>query len=258
MEFNKAKSIRYYRKNINIKFNYSVLITLKSKPIIKDSDIRLYKVFQKTEVTFNKKEVIELYKAYGNHYTKYTTSEIIYETNMDGIVNYIRDKLGNNNIYYDAETDRDCYFNSKGIAPNDLPDDYKFTTKVIIQNEDTELITKRSNKEQGFIKKSNELKSNVKIFKHFIEPTIQPICDEFGLTITNNVLYFKDSDSFMKFFTTALKEIIVKRFEEAGVTVNVPECIGSPNAHSLYKCETMFRSCDFRIMEGDDAIEIEQ
>lgn len=248
MEFHKLPDKKYYV--FDGCRDYSGLSVRKTKPIIKDSESKLYKIFQKTLVTFNKEELVDLYKEYGtNHYQSYT-NKTVYYIEIYNIVNWLRKHLNNNKIYYDSTNDySDANTYKSNVAPEDLPDDATKIFKVIILTEDAELITKRTEKEKNFIKISDGIKSDKKIYKHFIRPTLQSIFDEFGLKAGDECVYFENKDNLVKFIKKAIREIIVKRFEDAGITVTVDKNFGDTRSGYIYGTDTIFQSKDFHIIE---------
>lgn len=250
MEFHKIPDKKYYVFTNDR--DYSGLTVRKTKPIIKDSESKLYKIFQKTLVTLNKEELMEVYSESGtNHYQSYT-GKTFYYIEIYNVVTWLKNKLGNGSkIYYDSINDygEDNRY-KENIAPKDLPDDATRVFKVIILNEDAELITKRTEKEKNFINISDGIKSDKKIYKHFIKPTLQSIFDEFGLRAGDECIYFESKDNLVKFIKKAIQEIIVKRFEDAGITATVDKQFGGTRSNYIYGTETIFQSKDFHIIEG--------
>ena len=248
MEFHKLPDKKYYV--FDGCRDYSGLSVRKTKPIIKDSESKLYKIFQKTLVTFNKEELIEIYDEYGsNHYQSYTGKTLHY-IEIYNIVNWLRKRLNNNKIYYDSINDYDEENTYKSnVAPKDLPDDATKIFKVIILVEDAELITKRTEKEKNFINISDGIKSDKKIYKHFIKPTLQSIFDEFGLKAGDEVIYFENKQKMVNFIKKAINEILIKRFEDAGITATVDKHFGDTRSAYIYGTETIFQSKDFHILE---------
>lgn len=254
MYITKVKESRFCRVNAKTISTYIFLDTTKTKPLIKTDDIRLYKIFQKTDVILNKDDIIEAFTNFKGEVCKcWSDDKPRYSIETWNLVHYLRDKLGNAKIYSDRDADYTFgnHFVSR-ISPEELPDDYTLTIRMIFFNEDAKLIEKRTPKEQQLIKENIEIKDNLKIFKHFIKPVVQPICNEYGIEVTDNCLYFQDRKKLINFLKIALKEIIVKQFEKAGVTVSVPDEIGNPRSRELWPRETIFQAVDFRIMkEGD-------
>ncbi|MBR2239874.1 hypothetical protein IKN40_08755 [bacterium] len=257
MDVRKLKEQRFTRiDQTQLTNNYASLNTTKTKPVIKNDEIRLYKIFQKTEVTLNKNEIIEAFNNFrGQCYNHWDKSGCTYSIDIWNLIEYLREKLHNNRIYYDRDAGyTDNEFRSK-IKPEELPDDYVCAVQTIFLIEDAKLIDKRTQKEQELIKKSNEIRDNIKIFKHLIRPVIQPICDEFGINISECALYFKNREKFVDFLKLAINEILVKRFEEAGITVSIPTEIGNARSRDFWPTETILVPKDFRVMEGDDVNE---
>lgn len=248
----KVKESRFCKVNTTIINKFLSLDTTKTKPLIKTDDIRLYKIFQKTDVVLNKDDIIEAFTNFkGEVHKCWSNDKPTYSIETWNFVNYLRDKFNNNKIYYDRCTDYGQNNFISKVPPEELPDDYTLVINMIFFNEDTKIIDKRTPKEQQLIKESIDIKDNIKIFKHLIKPVIQPICEKFGMNISENVLYFSNRENLVNFIRMALKEILIKEFEEAGVTVPVPTTIGNSRSRDLWPTETIFHTKDFRIIEKD-------
>ena len=96
------------------------------------------------------------------------------------------------------------------------------------------------------------IKSDKKIYKHFIKPTLQPIFDEFGLRATDECIYFENKSKMISFIKLALHDILIKRFNEAGITVEVDKHFGEGRSSMIYGTETVFQAKDFHIIEEGD------
>ena len=253
MEITKVKDKRFIRmhKEIDYSERYG-LDSNKNKPLIKDDNTILYKVFQKTAFTFNKEEIKKIFTKYGESNTDWQNRTTHYLDAWD-FVAYLREIHNKSKVYYDGSVPEETWRQYKSeIHPKDLPEDYTLTVKLIMLDEDAQIITKRTDKEKALIDKAIDNKNNLKIFKHFIKPVIQPICNKYGIEVTDHCLYFQDREKLVNFLKTALNEIIVKQFEDAGVTVSVQNEIGNPRSRELWPRETIFQAVDFRIMkEGD-------
>lgn len=252
MEITKVKDKRFIRMYKGIDYSKRCgLDSNKNKPLIKDDTTTLYKVFQKTAFTFNKEEIKKIFDAYGKSNGN-RQDHTMYHLDAWDFVNYLRETY-NSKVYYDNSVSEETWRQYKSeIHPKDLPEDYTFTVKLIMLDEDAQIITKRTDKEKALIDKVIDNKNNLKIFKHFIKPVIQPICNKYGIEVTDHCLYFQDREKLVNFLKTALNEIIVKQFEDAGVTVPVQNEIGNPRSRELWPRETIFKAVDFRIMkEGD-------
>lgn len=256
METTKIKDKRFIRIYKEKDYSQSCGVdSVKNKPLVKDDSTILYKVFQKTVFTFNKKEIKAIFAKYGETSTDWQNHSIYYLDAWD-FVKYLRETYHKPKIYYDGSAPGEAWRQYKSeIHPKDLPEDYTLAVKLIMLDEDAQVITKRTDKEKALINQVIDEKNNLKIFKHFIKPVIQPICNEYGIEVTDNYLYFQDREKLVNFLKVALKEVIVKQFEKAGVTVSVPEEIGNPRSREFWPRETIFQAADFRIMEGVDVNE---
>lgn len=253
MEITKVKDKRFIRMYKEIDYSKRCgLDSNKNRPLVKDDSTILYKVFQKTAFTFNKEEIENIFAVHGESNTDWQNYTMHYLDAWD-FVNYLRETHNKSKIYYDSSVPEETWRQYKSeIHPKDLPEDYTLTVKLIMLDEDAQIITKRTDKEKALIDKAIDNKNNLKIFKHFIKPVIQPICNKYGIEVTDHCLYFQDREKLVDFLKTALNEIIVKQFEDAGVTVPVQNEIGNPRSRELWPRETIFQAVDFRIMkEGD-------
>lgn len=252
MEITKVKDKRFIRMYKGIDYSKCRGVdSNKNKPLIKDDTTTLYKVFQKTAFTFNKEEIKKIFDVYGKSNTNWQDHKTYYLDAWD-FVNYLRETY-NSKVYYDnSVTEEACEQYESKIHPKDLPEDYTLTVKLIMLDEDAQIITKRTDKEKALIDKVIDNKNNLKIFKHFIKPVIQPICNKYGIEVTDYYLYFKDREKLVDFLKTALNEIIVKQFEDAGITASVQNEIGNPRSRELWPRETIFQAVDFRIMKEND------
>lgn len=254
MEMTKIKDKCFIRIDKEKDYSkYCGLDSVKNKPLVKDDSTVLYKVFQKTAFTFNKKEIEEIFAVHGEINTDWQNHIIHYLDAWD-FVKYLRETYHKSKVYYDNSTTEEVWRQYKSEThPKDLPEDYTLTVKLIMLDEDAQIVTKRTEKEKAFIDKAIDNKNNLKIFKHFVKPVIQPICNKYGIEVTDHCLYFENREKLVDFLKIALKEIIVKQFEDAGITVSVPNEIGNPRSRELWPRETIFQAVDFRIMkEGDE------
>lgn len=253
MEMTKIEDKRFIRIDKGKDYSkYCGLDSVKNKPLVKDDSTVLYKVFQKTIFTFNKKEIEEIFAVHGEINTDWQ-NRVTHHLDAWDFVRYLREKYYKSKVYYDNSMPEEAWRLYKSEThPKDLPEDYTLAVKLIMLDEDAQVITKRTDKEKALINQVIDNKNNLKIFKHFIKPVIQPICNKYGIEVTDHCLYFQDREKLVEFLKTALKEIIVKQFEDAGVTVSVQNEIGNPRSRELWPRETLFQAMDFRIMkEGD-------
>lgn len=255
METQKIKGQGFLKMRTDSRFSWRLVESRKTKPLVKDTYTKVYKILTYTVYTLNKQELVDFFKhkatlhhIYGGH---------VYLDRYD-TVDLFRNVLKNDQLYFDngltyKEPFHDHY--ETEVMPEELPEDFTYSFLFIDLKSDVELIRKRTPKEQKLIDQYKENESNEKIFKHFIAPTIQNICNEYGLIVGPTAVYFENREKFVNFLRLAVNQIIVKRFEEAGITVECEEKIGNPRSSVVYPCETIFKQKKFRIMEGVDVNE---
>ena len=190
MEMTKIKDKRFIRMYKGIDYSKRCGVdSNKNKPLIKNDTTTLYKVFQKTAFTFNKEEIKKIFDVYGKSNGN-RQDHTMYHLDAWDFVNYLRETY-NSKVYYDSSVSEETWRQYKSeIHPKDLPEDYTFTVKLIMLDEDAQIITKCTDKEKALIDKVIDNKNNLKIFKHFIKPVIQPICNKYGIEVTDHCLYF--------------------------------------------------------------------
>lgn len=157
MEMTKIKDKRFIRmyKGIDYSKHYGV-DSNKNKPLIKDDTTKLYKVFQKTAFTFNKEEIKKIFAVHGKSNANWENYTMHYLDAWD-FVNYLRETY-NSKVYYDNNVSEETYGQYKSkIHPKDLPEDYTLTVKLIMLDEDAQIITKRTDKEKALIDKAIDL-----------------------------------------------------------------------------------------------------
>lgn len=215
----------YCKLEVNYKYDFITL--LKNKPIIKTSEFRLYKIIQKTIVELDKQNLIDIYNVSGNSWEGSSWSDVkkYYEISKYGTIKVLQDILKNKNIYTIDNNDYQSYavLRTTDKSFDELEDDITVKFVMFNFNEDAELIIKRTNKEQEYLTKEEELKNHKRIYDTFIKTTVDNVLNEFGIKQYGDGFRFKDYNAVRNFIYIMLKDNLSKRLKEIGIDFQLNE-----------------------------------
>lgn len=215
MKTSKFEVKRFVVKWNNFRYeNYGRLPNvLKTRPLRKDDDEKIYRIYQCTQVTLDYTDICELKTREGRK-SKYDNFYI----SDDTLIGYIREQLNDQEIGF-----FDLTFTVQHLAYSKCEEIY--TTKegeaifnVIIFQEDTELITKYTPKEERMRDERKRVEVSKKIYNSLILPTLQGALAEFKLSVNEDGVYLGhyNIDDFIK---VAFMKLVLPRCEELGLDI---------------------------------------
>lgn len=97
-------------------------------------------------------------------------------------------------------------------------DNFKDIYFIYLDNlEEIKTLTK---KEQTYLDNKNKKEAETKIITKLMKNTIETICNQYGMTLKDDRIMFKDYKGLMDFYNIALNQTIIKGLTENGFTIN--------------------------------------
>ena len=98
---------------------------------------------------------------------------------------------------------------------------YKDTFKDLffVYLDDLEEVKILNKSEKIYLENKNKKQAETKIITKLMKNTIETICNQYGMTLKDNRIMFKDYKGLMDFYNIALNETIVKGLTENGFTI---------------------------------------
>lgn len=257
----KLKKPIYFLKRVYTK--YSDWRVYKTRPTRSGEQDVVYKVTQKTIVTINKNEIIDLINADIQGYKTSGSAVFIYdggisewliskgiEAQTDPSDIYRRgyfDYDQTNNEEYGYKLNRTATF-KQGVEA--LSDDYELSEVTVLIDEDATVVP--------FNKADNEVVNKIKdtdakrqLFDTFIKDAIQPILKKYGMELYGRTVIFKSYKDLVSFIHEALQDKLNKEFNQIGL--NLSECapISNRSPSNLFYGEPMFGFENIDVLDQD-------
>lgn len=246
----KLKKPIYFLKRVFDK--YSDWRVYKTRPTRSGEQDVVYKVTQKTIVTINKKEIIDLINAdiqghgtsgsavfiYDGGISEWLISKGI-EAQTDPSDRYYHSYLDydqTNNEEYGYKLNRTATF-KQGVEA--LSDDYELSEVTVLIDEDATVVpfNKADNEVVNKIKNTDAKKQ---VFDAFIKDSIQPILEKHGMKLYGRDVIFKSYKDLVSFIHEALLDKLNKEFNQIGLNINECAPISKRLSSSLFYGEPMF------------------
>lgn len=246
----KLKKPIYFLKRVFDK--YSDWRVYKTRPTRSGEQDVVYKVTQKTIVTINKNEIIDIINADIQGYETSGSTVNIYnggisewlrskgiEAQTDPSDSYCRSYLDydqTNNEEYGYKLNRTATF-KQGVEA--LSDDYELSEVTVLIDEDATVVpfNKADNEVVNKIKNTDAKKQ---LFDAFIKDAIQPILEKHGMGLYGRYVSFKSYNDLVSFIHEALQDKLNKEFNQIGLNINECASISKRSPSSLFYGEPMF------------------
>lgn len=256
----KLKKPVYFLKIVSD--TYSDWRSYKTRPTRSSEQDVIYKVTQKTIVTINKDEVIDLALQKGpaalNRSVSIGLGDISEWLTEKGINAKIDDKDCCRRSSWNSGTQEynegygyklNCMTNFKQGVEG-LSDDYELSEVTVFIDEDAVIVP--------FNKADNEVVKGIKdtavkrqVFDTFIKDSIQPILEKYGMKLYGRDVCFKSYKDLVSFIHEALRDKLNKEFNQLGLNISECATISNRSPSSLYVCEPMFGFENIDVIDQD-------
>lgn len=211
---------------------------VKNRPLRKNDDEKIYKLYQCTEVSLDYTDICELKTRTVNPYDSFC---ILDET----LIDYIREQLNDQDVgFFDLHSTfaHLSRYECKRICDNKQGE---VKLAVIMFNEDAELITNYTPKEERMRVERKRLEVNQQIYNSLILPTLQSALAEFKLSVNEEGVYLLDqnADDFIK---VAFMKLVLPRCEELGLDIEPLQKRLSEIGNRVIR----FKPIDFKLKEN--------
>lgn len=241
---------------------YSDWRVYKTRPTRSSEQDIIYKVTQKTIVTINKDETIDLALQKGSaalnrsvsiepgDISDWLTRKGI-NANIDKNDSYRRSSWNSCTQEYNEEYG---YKLNRIISLKQglecLSDDYELSEVTVFIDEDTEIMpfNKADNKVVNEIKNTAAKRQ---VFDTFIKDSIQPILEKYGMKLYGRDACFKSYKDLVSFIHEALRDKLNKEFNQLGLNISECATISNHSPSSLYVCEPMFGFKNIDVLDQD-------
>lgn len=259
----KLKKPIYFLKHVFDK--YSDWRVYKTRPTRSGEQDVVYKVTQKTIVTINKDEILDLINSDTVGYGISGREVVIYDGGVSGwlISKGIEAQTDPEDRYYHSYCDYDQTNNEEyGYKLNRtatfkqgveaLSDDYELSEVTVLIDEDATIVP--------FNKADNEVVNKIKdtdakkqLFDTFIKDAIQPILEKHGMELYGRNVCFKSYNDLVSFIHEALQDKLNKEFNQIGLNINEYASISKRSPSNLFYGEPMFGFENIDVL-GQDSI----
>lgn len=251
----------YFLKRVFDK--YSDWRVYKTRPTRSGEQDVVYKVTQKTIVTINKDEILDLINSDTVGYEISGRQVVIYDGGVSGwlISKGIEAQTDPEDRYYSSYCDYNQTNNEEyGYKLNRtvtfiqgveaLSDDYELSEVTVLIDEDATIVpfNKADNEVVNRIKNTDAKKQ---LFDAFIKDAIQPILEKHGLELYGRNVVFKSYKDLVSFIHEALQDKLNKEFNQIGLNISECASISKRSPSNLFYGDPMFGFENIDVLDQD-------